>query len=64
MGTQRVILKYETMGDPININGTSTGVNGVYQITNSQGATAVGSSFKITNLGNLSASLWGTGIYP
>ena len=63
-GTQRVTLRYETMGDPININGTSTGVNGVYQITNSQGATAVGSSFKITNLGNLSASLWGTGIYP
>ena len=63
-GIERVLLRYETMGDPININGTSTGVNGVYQITNSQGATAVGSSFKITNLGNLSASLWGTGIYP
>jgi len=62
-GTQDVVLKYSTMGDPLVINGTAIS-NQTYPITNSNGTTDTGASFKITNLGNLSASLWGTGLYP
>jgi hypothetical protein len=62
-GTRDVVLKYSGMGGPIVINGTAIS-DQTYSIPNSSGPTDTGASFKITNLGNLSAILWGTGLYP
>lgn len=60
-GNKTVILRYTGVGT-WNVNGSDPS-NNTYSATNMTSAN-IGSFIKITNLGNKSASIWGTGIYP
>jgi len=60
-GTVNIVLIYASMVT-WNVNGTNP-TNNTFGLANMDGANDVGAFVKILNLGNNSASIWGTGIY-